>query len=90
MRRWPASRQPCRRRSSWIFRCLTDGSGVEILKFIRLLGWDLCVIVLIGNPYDALRTKCKALGAAAVLDKLDGLGQVLEALLPRLEGIRKG
>ena len=60
---------------------LPDGSGVDILKHIRRRGWDLCVIVLTGNPYDALRAKCRALGASAVLDKLDGLGQALEALL---------
>ena len=67
---------------------LPDGSGVEILKFIRLRGWDLCVIVLTGNPYDALLTEWKALGAVAVLDKLDEVGQVLKALLPRLERSR--
>jgi two-component system response regulator DevR len=66
---------------------LPDGSGVEILKFIRQRGWDLCVIVLTGNPYDALRAKCRALGAAAVLDKLDGLGQARDALLARLNGL---
>jgi two-component system, NarL family, response regulator DevR len=60
---------------------LPDGSGVDILKHIRRRGWDVCVIVLTGNPYDALRAKCRALGARAVLDKLDGLGQALEALL---------
>ena len=63
---------------------LPDGSGVEVLKFIRQRGWDLCVIVLTGNPYDALRVKCRDLGAAAVLDKLDGLDQAREALLARL------
>lgn len=39
---------------------LPDGSGVEVLKFIRRLGWDLSVVVLTSNPYDALRTKCRA------------------------------
>jgi two-component system response regulator DevR len=65
---------------------LPDGSGVEILKRIRQRGWDLCVVVLTGNPYDALRAKCRALGATVVLDKLDGLGQAREALLARLPG----
>ena len=60
---------------------LPDGSGVDILKHIRRRGWGLRVIVLTGNPYDALRKKCQALGARAVLDKLDGLSQALEALL---------
>jgi len=60
---------------------LPDGSGVEVLKFIRRHGWDLSVVVLTSNPYDALRTKCRALGAAAVLDKLEGLDQVRGALL---------
>jgi two-component system response regulator DevR len=60
---------------------LPDGSGVDILKHIRRHGWDLCVVVLTGNPYDALRDKCRALGASVVLDKLDGLGQAVEALL---------
>jgi len=67
---------------------LPDGSGIAVLKFIRQQGWDVRVVVLTSNPYEALRTKCRALGAAAVLDKLDGLDQVLEALLalsPRLE-----
>jgi two-component system, NarL family, response regulator DevR len=63
---------------------LPDGSGVEIIKFIRRRGLDLCVLVLTGNPYEALRDKCRTLGAAAVLDKLDGLDQVREALLARL------
>ena len=66
---------------------LPDGSGVEILKFIRQRGWELCVIVLTGNPYDALRAKCQALGAALVLDKLDGLDQAREALLARLPSL---
>src|ERR1700722_9689505 len=65
---------------------LPDGSGVEILKHIRQRGWDLCVIVLTVNPYEALRAKCQQLGAVAVLDKLDGLDQVREALLARLPG----
>lgn len=60
---------------------LPDGSGIDVLKHIRRRGWDLCVVVLTGNPYDALRAKCRDLGAKAVLDKLDGLGQALEALL---------
>ena len=60
---------------------LPDGSGVEVLKFIRQHGWDLSVVVLTSNPYDALRTKCQTLGAAAVLDKLEGLEQVRGALL---------
>jgi DNA-binding NarL/FixJ family response regulator len=60
---------------------LPDGSGVEVLKFVRRHGWDLSVVVLTSNPYDALRTKCRALGAAAVLDKLEGLDQVRGALL---------
>jgi DNA-binding NarL/FixJ family response regulator len=60
---------------------LPDGSGVEVLKFIRRHGWDLSVVVLTSNPYDALRTKCRALGAAAVLDKLEGLDQVRGELL---------
>jgi DNA-binding NarL/FixJ family response regulator len=60
---------------------LPDGSGVEVLKFIRQHGWDLSVVVLTSNPYEALRIRCQALGAAAVLDKLDGLEQVRGALL---------
>jgi two-component system, NarL family, response regulator DevR len=74
---------------------LPDGSGVEVLKFIRQHDLKLSVVVLTSNPYDALRTKCHALGAAAVLDKLEGLEQVREALLavspcrPRLEVIGK-
>jgi two-component system response regulator DevR len=63
---------------------LPGGSGVEILKDIHKRGRDLCVIVLTGNPYEALRVKCQALGAAAVLDKHDGLGQARDALLARL------
>ena len=60
---------------------LPDGSGVEILKHIRRCGRELCVVVLTGNPYVALRAKCQQLGAAAVLDKINGLGQVAKALL---------
>ena len=60
---------------------LSDGSGVEVLKFIRQHKLELSVVVLTGNPYDALRTKCQSLGAVAVLDKLDGLEQVRGALL---------
>jgi two-component system, NarL family, response regulator DevR len=48
---------------------LPDGSGVEVLKHIRSRGWDPCVVVLTGNPYEGLRAKCQQLGAAAVLDK---------------------
>ena len=60
---------------------LPDGSGVEVLKQIRKRGWAMRVIVLTGNPYEALRTKCLQLGAAAVLDKFDALAQVRQALL---------
>ena len=60
---------------------LPDGSGVKVLKFIRQHDLKLSVIVLTSNPYDALRTKCHSLGAAAVLDKLEGLDQVRRALL---------
>ena len=60
---------------------LPDGSGVEILKHIRRRGWKLSVVVLTGNLYEALQVKCKQLGAVAVLDKIDGLSPVREALL---------
>ena len=60
---------------------LPDGSGVEVLKFIRQHDLKLSVVVLTSNPYDALRTKCQLLGAAAVLDKLEGLDQVRRAPL---------
>jgi len=71
---------------------LPDGSGVDVLKFIRQHNLKLSVVVLTSNPYDALRSKCQSLGAAAVLDKLEGLDQVRRALLalsPRLEAIGK-
>jgi two-component system, NarL family, response regulator DevR len=60
---------------------LPDGSGVEVLKFIRQHDLQTSVVVLTSNPYDALRSKCRSLGAAAVLDKLEGLDQVRRALL---------
>jgi DNA-binding NarL/FixJ family response regulator len=60
---------------------LPDGSGIEILKHIRMRGWDLSVVVLTGNPYEALRAKCQQLGATAVLDKCNGLAQAAKALL---------
>jgi DNA-binding NarL/FixJ family response regulator len=65
---------------------LPDGSGVEVLRYIRRRGWDLCVVVLTGNPYEALRARCQQLGAAAVLDKFNGLAQAREALLGRRPG----
>jgi two-component system response regulator DevR len=60
---------------------LPDGSGIEVLKYIRMRGWDLSVVVLTGNPYEALRAKCQQLGATAVLDKCNGLAQAAKALL---------
>jgi DNA-binding NarL/FixJ family response regulator len=60
---------------------LPDGSGIEVLKHIRMRGWDLSVVVLTGNPYEALRAKCQQLGATAVLDKCNGLAQAAKALL---------
>jgi hypothetical protein len=41
----------------------------------------LSVVVVTGNLYEALRVKCDQLGAVAVLDKINGLAQVREALL---------
>jgi DNA-binding NarL/FixJ family response regulator len=60
---------------------LADGSGIEVLKHIHRRGWKLLVVVLTGNLYEALRAKCQQLGAAVVLDKLNGLTPVAEALL---------
>ena len=60
---------------------LPDGSGIEVLKHIHRRGWKLLVVVVTGNLYEALRAKCQQLGAAAVLDKLNGLTPVAEALL---------
>jgi two-component system, NarL family, response regulator DevR len=60
---------------------LSDGSGVEVLKHIRRLRADIFVVVLTGNPYEALRTTCRRLGAAAVLDKFNGLAQAADVLL---------
>jgi DNA-binding NarL/FixJ family response regulator len=66
---------------------LPDGSGVEVLKKICRRGWDLCVMVFTGNPYEGLRAKCQQLGAVGVLDKLNGSAQAARALL---EAIRSG
>ena len=60
---------------------LPDGSGIEVLKHIHKRGWNLFVVVLTGNLYEALQAKCQQLGAAAVLDKLNGLAQAAEVLL---------
>jgi DNA-binding NarL/FixJ family response regulator len=60
---------------------LPDGSGVEVLKHLRKQHVNIHVVVLTGNPYESLRTACRRLGAAAVLDKLNGLAQAAEALL---------
>ena len=60
---------------------LPDGSGIEVVKHIHKRGWKLFVVVLTGNLYEALLAKCQQLGAAAVLDKLNGLAQAAEALL---------
>jgi CheY-like chemotaxis protein len=65
---------------------LPDGSGIEVLKHIRRRGWDLCVVVLSGNLYEDLRAKCRQLGAAAVLDKFNGLAQAARALLEARPG----
>jgi DNA-binding NarL/FixJ family response regulator len=59
---------------------LPDGSGIEVIKHIRRCGWDIFVVVLTGNPYEALRVKCQQLGALAVY-KLNGLAQAAKALL---------
>ena len=60
---------------------LPDGSGVEVLKHIRRCGANIFIVVLTGNPYDSLRATCRRLGAAAVLDKFNGLTQAAEVLL---------
>ena len=49
---------------------LPDGSGVEVLKQISRRGWDHCVMVFTGNPYEGLRAKCQQTGDRS------GLGQV--------------
>src|SRR6516162_296279 len=66
---------------------LPDGSGVEVLKHIRRRGWQLSVVVLTANLYEALRVKCQELGAVAVLDKINGLSQVRAALLADGRGL---
>jgi thioredoxin reductase (NADPH) len=60
---------------------LPDGSGLEVLKHLRKRRANIHVVVLTGSPYEPLRTVCRRLGAAAVLDKLNGLAQATEALL---------
>jgi two-component system, NarL family, response regulator DevR len=60
---------------------LPDGSGVEVLKHLQQRHMNIHVVVLTGNPYESLRTACRQLGAAAVLDKINGLAQAAEALL---------
>ena len=60
---------------------LPDGSGIEVLKHIHKRGWNLLVVVLTGNLYEALQAKCQQLGAVAVLDKFNGLAAAAEALL---------
>ena len=60
---------------------LPDGSGVEVLRHIRRLRADIIVVVLTANSYESLCTTCRRLGAAAVLDKFNGLAQAAEALL---------
>jgi DNA-binding response OmpR family regulator len=58
---------------------LLDGSGVEVLRDVRRGGWDLCVVALTCNPYEALQAKCQQLGAAAVLNEFNGVVQAREA-----------
>jgi DNA-binding NarL/FixJ family response regulator len=60
---------------------LPDGSGVEVLKHICCHRLETSVVVLTANLYEALRVKCLQLGAMAVLDKINGLAQVRQALL---------
>ena len=60
---------------------LPDGSGIEVLKHIHKRGWNLLVVVLTGNLYEALRAKCQQLWGAPVLEKINGLAPAAEALL---------
>jgi two-component system, NarL family, response regulator DevR len=64
---------------------LPDGSGVEILKHLWKRRATVRVVVLTANPYEPLRAVCRRLGAAAVLDKVNGLAQAAEALLAPLQ-----
>jgi two-component system, NarL family, response regulator DevR len=41
---------------------LPDGSGIEVLKHTHKRGLNVFVVVLTGNVYEALRTKCQWLG----------------------------
>lgn len=59
---------------------LPDGSGLELLKFIKRCGYSPLVIMLTAFPYSQMKRRCLLAGANFFLDKATDYQKVVEIL----------
>ena len=55
-------------------------SGLDVLKSLRIAGWELPVIILTGNDQPMLRAQCMAAGARAYLLKPINQAELLQMI----------
>lgn len=62
--------------------CLSDGDGVEVIRYAKRMNADIRVVAFTGSIPSSLHGRTYAAGADMVLMKPVGLPQLMSALLP--------